>query len=65
MPSAICLCRGCRCSAAMKARSGHAMNNRVLRALMADATAWEVADFVEAAAPAYAAERGLAALQAD
>ena len=46
-------------------RSGHAMNNRVLRALMADTAAWEVVDFVEAAAPAYAAERGLAALQAD
>lgn len=46
-------------------RSGHAMNSRVLRALMADATAWEVVDFVEAPRPAYAAERGLSAITAD
>ncbi|MDP2125217.1 MAG: UDP-3-O-acyl-N-acetylglucosamine deacetylase [Parvibaculum sp.] len=47
------------------ARSGHAMNNRVLRALMADDTAWEVVDFVEAPAPAYAAEHALVAITAD
>ncbi|MBX3494078.1 MAG: UDP-3-O-acyl-N-acetylglucosamine deacetylase [Parvibaculum sp.] len=47
------------------ARSGHAMNNRVLRALMADETAWEVTDFVETSASMYAAERGLSALTAD
>ncbi|MDO9126125.1 MAG: UDP-3-O-acyl-N-acetylglucosamine deacetylase, partial [Parvibaculum sp.] len=29
-------------------RAGHAMNNRVLRALMADRSAWEVVDFMEA-----------------
>ncbi len=29
-------------------RAGHAMNNRVLRALMADRSAWEVVDFAEA-----------------
>lgn len=46
-------------------RSGHAMNNRVLRALMADETAWEVVDFVEASRPAYAAERELVAISAD
>ena len=35
-------------------KSGHAMNNKLLRALLADTTAFEVATFVNAAdAPAY------------
>lgn len=33
-------------------RAGHAMNNRVLRALMADPSAYEVVDFAEARRPA-------------
>lgn len=47
------------------ARSGHAMNNRVLRALMADETAWETVDFVEPSTAMYAAGRSLSALTAD
>ena len=42
----------------MAYRSGHALNNRLLRALLANATAWDIVTFDDAArAPA-----GLAAL---
>ncbi|ABS64038.1 UDP-3-0-acyl N-acetylglucosamine deacetylase [Parvibaculum lavamentivorans DS-1] len=45
-------------------RAGHAMNNRVLRALMADRSAWEVVDFTDASSAAHSGPE-LVAIPAD
>lgn len=46
-------------------RAGHAMNNRVLRALMADRSAWEIVDYAETSRPAAQMRGELAAIPAD
>lgn len=46
-------------------RSGHAMNNRVLRALFDDASAWEVIDFVLPVAARRVCERPRASIPAE
>lgn len=46
-------------------RAGHAMNNRVLRALMADRSAWEVVDFTETRRKAAPVRGEMTALSAD
>ena len=46
-------------------RAGHAMNNRVLRALMADRSAWEIVEYSEGSRPAAPRHAELAAIPAD
>src|SRR5690606_17638405 len=46
-------------------RAGHAMNNRVLRALMADRSAWEIVEYSEAGRGAMPLRAELSAIPAD
>ena len=43
-------------------KSGHALNNRLLRALVADADAWELVSFEETDQPAISFARALPAM---